>query len=352
MKNEVMKNDDIMARLAAARPASLVPAADPERRFRFAATAMAGGRTVRRGRRFVRRTAIAGGLVVGLAAAAIAVETVAGDEAAHTLPAANAAELLNRAADAAQAEKWTDPRPGQYFVVRSREFGNNASIGTHGPQLTKVLPGDQVSYYRPADGHGIHLDYVIKTTRPGMKGEFPMISCVGGRHPAPLISYDAMRKWPTDPRALRTFLLANVPEKITIPGLYLPFGRLGNDPDARLWGAAGALASLPVPPRLRAALFRVLAGISGVELVRDATDAAGRHGIAVARTYRTGDKPIGVVRDALIFTPDTYRYLGNVSQTAEKVGRIPVGSPLNSDALISITTTDHIPSWAGSPGGC
>src|SRR5262249_40755957 len=150
--DEVMKNDDIIARLATARPASLVPPADPERRFRFATAAMAedGPRPVRR--RLVRRTAIAGGLVVGLAAAAIAGETVVGDDTTHPLPAANAAEVLNRAADTAQAEKWADPRPGQYFMVRTREFGNNAVITKNGPELWKVLPGDEVSYYRPADG--------------------------------------------------------------------------------------------------------------------------------------------------------------------------------------------------------
>jgi hypothetical protein len=58
-----------------------------------------------------------------------------------------------------------------------------------------------------------------------------------------------------------------------------------------------------MPPAVSASLYRAVSGISGVELVRDAIDAAGRHGVAIARTEHG-------VRRELIFDKKTYSYLG------------------------------------------
>ena len=56
------------------------------------------------------------------------------------------------------------------------------------------------------------------------------------------------------------------------------------------------------PPALRAALYKVAAGIKGVELVGSVTDRAGRRGVAVAITSTyTGAR----VRDVLVFDPVT-----------------------------------------------
>jgi hypothetical protein len=58
------------------------------------------------------------------------------------------------------------------------------------------------------------------------------------------------------------------------------------------------------PPDVQAAIFRALPMIPGVQLQRDAEDAAGRHGVAFARVH---DRHIRV---ELILDPRTYEYLG------------------------------------------
>jgi hypothetical protein len=57
------------------------------------------------------------------------------------------------------------------------------------------------------------------------------------------------------------------------------------------------------PPRVSAALYRAAALIPGVTVVADATDAIGRHGVAVAMTVED-------VRYEWIFSQQTLRYLG------------------------------------------
>jgi hypothetical protein len=57
------------------------------------------------------------------------------------------------------------------------------------------------------------------------------------------------------------------------------------------------------PPRVSAALYRAAALIPGVTVVADATDAIGRHGVAVAMTVEG-------VRNEWIFSKQNLRYLG------------------------------------------
>jgi hypothetical protein len=57
------------------------------------------------------------------------------------------------------------------------------------------------------------------------------------------------------------------------------------------------------PARVSAALYRAAALIPGVTVVPDATDAIGRHGVAVAMTYQG-------VRSEWVFSKQTLQYLG------------------------------------------
>ena len=61
------------------------------------------------------------------------------------------------------------------------------------------------------------------------------------------------------------------------------------------------------PPKVAAALYRAAALIPGVTLVPDATDAIGRHGVAVARI---GPGVDGGVREELIFSRATLQLIG------------------------------------------
>jgi hypothetical protein len=57
------------------------------------------------------------------------------------------------------------------------------------------------------------------------------------------------------------------------------------------------------PPQVSAALYRAAALIPGVTVVANATDAIGRHGVAVAFTYQD-------TRTEWIFSKQTLQYLG------------------------------------------
>jgi hypothetical protein len=61
-----------------------------------------------------------------------------------------------------------------------------------------------------------------------------------------------------------------------------PTGQLAGEPSRR----TPALLTLPVTPAVRAALYRMLAGLPGVRSLGPVTDAGGRAGVAVALSGR------------------------------------------------------------------
>lgn len=145
-------------------------------------------------------------------------------------------------------------------------------------------------------------------------------------------SYAAMVTWPTEPMALRAFLLTAAPASWWGGSVSV---------ERRLWETASILlTSRPVPPKLRAGLFRVLAGVPGVRVV---PGAASRHDVAVTRSYATGDEPVEQEQDALVFDRTTHRFLGSRAVTAARTGRYPAGTPLGSQTLGKITVVDHLP---------
>jgi hypothetical protein len=100
---------------------------------------------------------------------------------------------------------------------------------------------------------------------------------------------------PTDPAAL-------------LRQIYAETQGQGNSADGAAFDFIGeALRESLLPPEVAAALYRAAAKIPGVVLVTDSVDAAGRHGIAVARTDELGE------RREWIFDATTFEYLGERS---------------------------------------
>jgi len=87
-----------------------------------------------------------------------------------------------------------------------------------------------------------------------------------------------------------------------------PYGRIRLSREEQHRAVFGLAADLLrdnlVPPGVQAAIYRALPRIPGVQLQRDAVDAAGRHGVAFARVHD------GHVRAEIILDPRTYQYLG------------------------------------------
>ena len=103
-------------------------------------------------------------------------------------------------------------------------------------------------------------------------------------------TYRFLQSLPTDPHALLSLIEREMQGQLPRPEE--AFTTIGD-----LLGEAIA------PPQVSAALYRAAALIPGVTVVAGATDAIGRHGIAVAFTYQG-------TRTEWIFSKQTFLYLG------------------------------------------
>ena len=122
----------------------------------------------------------------------------------------------------------------------------------------------------------------------------------------------------------------------------------GQQADQQAWTDLGDMfREMLVPPELAAALFKVAATIPGVTVVRHATDAAGRAGIAVAR-YDPGSQA-----DAeLILSPASYQLLGERPVLVHPVrGEGPAGTVIASTAQLREGVVSHLPRYRSSSQG-
>ncbi|MEU8473365.1 hypothetical protein AB0F30_36815, partial [Streptomyces sp. NPDC029006] len=103
------------------------------------------------------------------------------------------------------------------------------------------------------------------------------------------------------------------------------------------------------PAELYPALFKAAEKIPGVVVVHDAVDAAGRHGVAVARLDETSGQ-----RQEWIFDEKTHVFLGKRSVQVREVTSdgvmIKPGTVLNTSAITNRVVVDGMkqtPSQAG-----
>jgi hypothetical protein len=134
--------------------------------------------------------------------------------------------------------------------------------------------------------------------RPPRRIEHVNGGCIGGPGivnwlPGKLYKY--LAGLPTDPDAL----LARIRHD------YRDNGR-----DVTTFGVISAIFENDhlIPPQTNAALYRALARIPGVQIKRDATDYAGRHGIGVVFARGSGTPRV------IVLNPHDYRYMGNTDQ--------------------------------------
>jgi len=128
-------------------------------------------------------------------------------------------------------------------------------------------------------------------------------------------SYRFLQSLPTDPHALLDLI------ERQMSGQQPP-------PQEAFTTIGDLLREAIAPPPVSAALYRAAALIPGVTVVADATDAAGRHGVAVAMT-------VGGVRYEWIFSKQTLRYLG------EHDINLANGSTAGEAAVLQRAFVDH-----------
>jgi hypothetical protein len=299
------------------------------------------GITIARPRRHRR---LAAGLVAAAAVAALALMTGL-DRRVGPEPA-TAAQMLRKAATAAEAQPAPFPRDDQFFYVRSRTttLVAPAAIDQADTLPTALVTKDR-SIWTSVDRSG-RLEERILATKFATEAERQKWQRAGrptlGATPAterPIsigpseryrlgtieLTREEMLAFPTDPRTIFDRLHGRV-------------GGRGHSPEGEVFTELGdALRESPAPARLRAALYRTLALVPGVQLVGQVADGAGRIGTAVAFTD-TG------IRHELIFDPTTSEMLAerDVLLNPEAAGvDVPAGTVIGDSVYLQRAVTDQ-----------
>ncbi|GAA2143010.1 CU044_5270 family protein [Kitasatospora kazusensis] len=268
---------DVLARFRQDVPAMSAQARFQGRQRLEAAMSGQGGRPLRRPR--TRRVLASAGVALALAGGVIGYQ-IAGPAGADT--SAQAAEVLNDAAVTAAATAHTvvglKPRPDQYIYLDVLHTTSGMN--------------DRTQSWTSADG-----------TRQGLV----RTSGFMGDHSSPIDPYksgDSLRdapylvlaKLPTDPDALLRILYAD-------PAVLGDQQHNGTKADVALWGLLRDLVE-NVPAAQEAALFKVAAKVPHISYSDNATDAAGRPGVAVGLP----DPRLGTIQ--FVFDRSSHAFLG------------------------------------------
>jgi hypothetical protein len=151
-------------------------------------------------------------------------------------------------------------------------------------------------------------------------------------------TYQDLVALPTDPARL----LARLTERIRTyrPGAFTTAFKRPQSQTQVLFGTIGYLLEhYPLPPTLRAALYRVLTRLDGVKLVGGVTDLTGRRAVSVAIDVL--DQPLHQ-RDELLLDPASGRLLGARSALTRKVPgwRVPAGTVIDQSVFLEVSVVD------------
>ncbi|MFI8966023.1 CU044_5270 family protein [Streptomyces sp. NPDC053493] len=327
----------LRAELVSLLPAPEVPDLDPARRqaLRRAVLNATQGRAPRR-TPWTPRFAVPVATACAALAAALVV-TVATDgppvrPAPNGRTADGAAQVLGRAALAASATPQETARPEQFVYVES--LVAHASRAAGGDGAATLPPAHRRQVWQSVDGsrEGLLREAGAPDAPLGARGRVYALDHRGAtprpetlEPPAPSITRPTpayVAALPTDPATLLDLVYAQ-----TRPA--------GGDPHQRAFTAIGTLlAETWSPPRVTAALYEAAARIPGTVGLPSATDAAGREGVAVARTAH-GEQT------QWIFDRTTSAFLGERTVLTRATAAGPAGTVLGTSAVLGKAVTDE-----------
>src|SRR5215471_13700932 len=260
---------------------------------------------------------------LAIAATAIAVTSLGSPSRPVFDP--GAVRLLAKAADAAARQPTPHVRDSQYMYIETRaavtsteplELGATPPPIPRHPHLKLITERVWVpvgkscgpTYKRSTSANG-------KTVIQTFSGE----KCPGiGALNDP--TYRLLQTLPTNPHTLLALI-------------YRVERGHGPGPDQEAFVTIGDLLRNTIaPPKVAAALYRAAALIPGVTLIPGATDAIGRHGVAVGRI---GPGVDGGVREELIFSKATLQLIG------ERTAIASTGATTTATAIIARAFVDH-----------
>jgi hypothetical protein len=240
-----------------------------------------------------------------------------------------AVQLLAKAADAAARQPAPRVRDSQYMYVETTAAVSSlqplplngkrepSPRDIHLKMTTSQVWVPVANLCRPGLEHGITAQG--QTSNSTFSAQQPGVKCpnIGWLNDP---TYRLLQTLPTSPHVLLAMIYRT--ERGHGPG-----------PAQEAFVTIGDLLRNTIaPPKVTAALYRAAALIPGVTLVRDATDAIGRHGVAVARI---GPGVDGGVREELIFSRATLQLIGERTVIAR------TGVTTSATAIIARAFADH-----------
>ena len=315
---------------------------DQDTRSAASATTPSAPTAPARRRGFMRPLIVIPAAACSLAVIAAGVVTLTGSSSGHESLVAGPAltaqvgagtaqgvpQLLNQISLAAAKKPAPTVRAGQYIYIES-QVGTTYEK-TVDDKTTVVSDGiHRRQTWRSTDGaKGWLIDPAVF---PPGGGTIDHINEKGEIEPARLggPSYDYLATLTTDPDTL-------------LAKIYKETKGQGNSPDQQAFTTIGDLLNESMPPAdLNVALFKTATKIPGVVLVKDAVDAAGRHGVAVARLDETSG-----ARTEWIFDAKSYTYLGErtiqVRPHGGDSGKIKPGTILYTSAITARQAVDEM----------
>ncbi|TDD79312.1 CU044_5270 family protein [Actinomadura rubrisoli] len=243
-----------------------------------------------------------------------------------------------------RSETWTPSKPGVRTWTRQQELG-----------VRPAAPADEAAWRRAGSPSTFQLEVPMigpknGKARPAFK-PFKATTAPGRvrTESSPLVDGDKvfwlgrnvtmkdLRALPGDPKRLKAALLrwydGHDTESSSVP----------QSADAWLYRTAGGLVTgMPVRPEVRAAAFRMLAGLKTVRGLGKVKDTQGRTGDAIAMDERTS---IGVVRHRLVIDRSTGNALADETVLVKPAAgeSRPAGWLLGSEAVMNTEWTDSAP---------
>jgi hypothetical protein len=300
-----------------------------------AATAGAPSAARRRGPRRTARLAVAAGLAAVILVVVASLPRGPGSDVSRFGPAtASARVVLERAARAISRRPWSPLRPGQWLYFR--QVGSNPDH--NGPASARANSVDQV--WLAADGAGrivqrpgvvsggdvllFHqpASAVRAEQRRQRLGPHLRVMAYGQRYfwgPGP--AYPQLIRLPTNPSKLRRWIERQAVNPHSTCA--------ANAAECNTFGfVEGLLSGGPLPPKLSAALYRIIADLPGMRLIGPTHDPLGRPGVAVGYFF-----PHQPGRIELILNPRTGAFLAERAISLDpRTMHAPVGSVIGWSA--------------------
>lgn len=293
--------------------------------LRATATSEHAGPPRGRSRRHVARLALIAGLAATIAAVAALLPGGTGNNASQLGPAtASAQSLLQRAARAISRQAWQPLGPGQYLhfrevgsypahtgpapvrptMIQDVWIGANgfARIVQTGPDT--VIPGGDVLIF-----HATRQQLQAERKRQRAGAHLRILAYSQKYRWGPGPDYQQLIHLPTDPAELQRYIEQHA------TGGGPRFSDIFSYAENLLTGA-------PLPPKVTAAVYHVIARLPGMRLIGPTRDPLGRPGVAVGLFFKHQPGRI-----ELILNPKTGVLLGErgISLNAKQM-QAPVGS--------------------------